>query len=222
VRLFGTYVAIAVLSAACAHGGTPASAPSSSLAPPSIRVNPVNIERVRGDLPGGYEVADIRGAGAPLAFWGFSPDWVADPPQCGALAIPVANGATTKGWSGSGPGGIVYAVVTGTPPAQVNLDPVVIAECGQWTLAAGHSTGTVSLVAAPQIDGAATVGMATATTTTVEGGTETSSQARTYSAYLGDYVAFVTVVTDPGSPNPPLSQDFAAALLVKTVAALRG
>lgn len=64
--------------------------------------------------------------------------------------------------------------------------------------------------------------MATATTTVVEGGTETRSHADTFTAYLGDYVAFVAVVTDPGSPNPALGQEFAAQLLVKTVSALRG
>ncbi|MDT5190689.1 MAG: hypothetical protein QOI28_2940, partial [Mycobacterium sp.] len=36
------------------------------------------------------------------------------------------------------------------------------------------------------------------------------------------YTAYVTVVTDPGSSGPVLDADFAAALLVKTVAALRG
>ncbi|MBW8711263.1 MAG: DUF5642 family protein, partial [Mycobacterium sp.] len=54
------------------------------------------------------------------------------------------------------------------------------------------------------------------------GGTETRSHADTFTAYLGDYVTFVTVVSDPGSPNPALGQDFAADLLVKTVSALRG
>ena len=223
MRLFGTYAALALLLAACAQGGQPPSATQSSTPPrPTVHANPANIERVRAELPGGYEVADLHGAVSPLAFWGFGPDWVADPPQCGALADPLVNGTTTRGWSGSGPGGIVYAVVTGSPPAQVNVDPAVIAECGQWTLASGHSTGSVTLVQAPHVDGAATVGMATATKTVVEGGTETSSQAHTFSAYLGDYLAFVTVVTDPGSPNPPLGQDFAAALLMKTVSALRG
>jgi hypothetical protein len=76
-------------------------------------------------------------------------------------------------------------------------------------------------VAAPVIDGATTVGLATTTTTTVEGGTETHSRADTFTAYLTGYVAFVTVVTDPGSPNPSLGQDFAAELLVKTASALR-
>jgi len=77
-------------------------------------------------------------------------------------------------------------------------------------------------VAAPAIDGAATVGLSITATTVVEGGTETHSHADTFTAYLGEYVAFITVVTEPGSPNPALGQDFAAELLVKTVSALRG
>ena len=64
--------------------------------------------------------------------------------------------------------------------------------------------------------------MDTVANTVVEGGTETTSSAYTFSAYLDDYLAFVTVVMDPGSPNPPLGQEFAADLLVKTVSALRG
>lgn len=97
-----------------------------------------------------------------------------------------------------------------------------MADCGRWSVTSGNTTGTVDLVDAPAIDGADTVGMATVARTVVEGGTETTSTASTFSAYLGDYLAFVTVVTDPGSPGPALDRDFAAALLVKTVSALRG
>jgi Domain of unknown function (DUF5642) len=185
-------------------------------------VNPARVDRVRGELPDGYEVADFTGPAAPAALWGLRPGWTAEPEPCARLGDPVVGAATTRGWSGSGPGGIVHVVVAGSPPAQTDLDPALITECGQWTLSAGHTSGTVTLVAAPAVDGAATLGMTTATTTVVEGGTETHSRADTVTAYLGDYVAFVTVVTDPGSPNPPLGQDFAAALLVKTVSALRG
>jgi hypothetical protein len=32
----------------------------------------------------------------------------------------------------------------------------------------------------------------------------------------------VTIVTDPGSPDPALGPDFAAALLAKAVSAVRG
>ena len=174
---------------------------------------------MRTALPSGYEVAALAGRAAPVVFWGLGPDWTADPLRCGALADPVADAATTRGWSASGAGGIVYAVVTGS---KATLDPSLIDECGQWTVSAGHTSGSVMSVAAPAIDGATTVGLSTTTTTLVEGGTETHSHAETFTAYLGEYVALVTVVTDPGSPNPPLGQDFAAELLVKTVSALRG
>ena len=138
------------------------------------------------------------------------------------LAGPATDDATTKGWSGSGPGGIVHAVVTGSPTSPVAFDPAVLAECGQWTVISGNTTGTVNLIGAPVIDDATTVGMDTVAKTVVEGGTETTSAVYTFSAYLGDYLAYVTVVTDPGSPNPALGQEFAADLLVKTVSALRG
>jgi hypothetical protein len=102
------------------------------------------------------------------------------------------------------------------------LDPAVLGECGTSTLTAGHTSGTVTTVEAPAIDAATTLGLRTETTTVVEGGTETHSHADTFTAYLAGYVAFITVVSDPGSPNPSLGQDFAAELLVKTVSALRG
>jgi hypothetical protein len=182
-------------------------------------VNPARIERVRTELPSGYEVAALPGRAAPVALWGLGLGWTADPPRCGALADPVDGTATTRGWSASGAGGIVYAVVAGSTST---FDPSLIDECGQWTLSGGHTSGTVALAAAPAIDGAATVGLTTSTTTVVEGGTETHSHADTFTTYLGDYVVFVTVVSDPGSPNPPLGQDFASDLLVKTLSALRG
>jgi len=217
VRLFALLAALFVLVAAC--GGAPSSAPQSASSHSSTQVNPARIDRVRTELPSGYEVAALSGRAAPIAFWGLGPDWTADPQRCGALADPVATGSTTRGWSASGAGGIVYAVVV---TSAATLDQSLIAECGQWTVSAGRTSGSVALVAAPAIDGAATVGMGTTATTAVEGGTETHSHADTFTAYLGDYVAFVTVVTDPGSPNPALGQDFAAELLVKTVSALRG
>jgi hypothetical protein len=64
--------------------------------------------------------------------------------------------------------------------------------------------------------------MVTDATTVVEGGTETHSRAATFSAYLSGHVVYVTIVTDPGSPDPALGQDFAAALLAKAVSAVRG
>jgi hypothetical protein len=217
VRLFALLAALSLCMTAC--GQSPSSVPSTATPASSNAVSPARIERVRTALPSGYEVAALAGRAAPVVFWGLGPDWTADPLRCGALADPVADAATTRGWSASGAGGIVYAVVAGS---KATLDPSLIDECGQWTVSAGHTSGSVTSVAAPAIDGAATVGLSTTTTTLVEGGTETHSHAETFTAYLGEYVALVTVVTDPGSPNPPLGQDFAAELLVKTVSALRG
>ena len=222
MRLFVSIAVVALCTAGC---GQPPGSPATSSAVPSspqVHVQPADIAKVRGDLPAGYEVGDITGRTAPAAMWGFGPGWTADPRQCRALADPVTDGAVTRGWSASGGGGIVYAVVTGAPPAQVGLDAALIAECAHWSLSAGHTSGSVTFTAAPAIDGVTTVGLSSAITTVVEGGTETRAHADTFTAYLGDYVAFVTVVTDPGSPNPPLGQDFAAELLVKTVSALRG
>ncbi|MGX9787657.1 DUF5642 family protein [Mycobacterium sp. MMS18-G62] len=217
MRLFGLFAALVLFVAAC--GRSPSLAPSPTPSSSAAQVNPARIERVRGDLPAGYEVTPLSGRAAPVLFWGFGPGWAADPPRCGALADPAADAPTTRGWSASGAGGIVYAVVAGT---RADLDPSVVAECGQWSLTSGRTSGSVTSVAAPAIDGAATVGMTVATTTVVEGGTETHSHADSFTAYLGDYVAMVTIVSDPGSPNPALGQEFAAELLVKTVSALRG
>ena len=216
VRLFALLAALSLYLAACA--GPPAPAPSTATSGSSTRVNPARIDRVRADLPSGYEVAALSGRAAPVAFWGLGPDWTADPPGCGALVDPVADAPTARGWSASGAGGIVYAVVAGSP---ATLDPSLIDTCGQWTVSAGQTSGSVTFVAAPAIDGAATVGLSTTTTTVVEGGTETHTHAVSFTAYLAGYVAFVTVVSDPDSPNPSLGQDFAAQLLVKTVSALR-
>jgi hypothetical protein len=241
VRVFAAGAAVA-LCAACGPSDAPHPA-AGSLAPSSqaVGVDLAGVARVRGDLPAGYEVGDLVGRVAPLAFWGFGPQWVADPPQCGVLADPAVDAATVRGWSASGPGGIVYVVAaaggqersdsgdgTGGQERSDSGDgtggsvPAILAECDSTTLTAGHTSGTVATVEAPAIDGASTVGIRTDTTTVVEGGTETHSHADTFTAYLDGYVAYVTVVTDPGSSVQALDADFAAALLVKTVSALRG
>ena len=214
-------VALCVVTA-CGHPDESRGASTTGPTNAATTVNPANITRSRSELPAGYQVGAVSGPASPVVFWGFGPGWVTEPVACGVLAGATGDDATTRGWSGSGPGGIVHVVVTGSPAAPVTFEPAVLAECGQWTVVSGNTSGTVNLVDAPAIDGAATVGMTTVAKTVVEGGTETASTASTFSAYLGDYLAFVTVVTDPGSPNPPLGQEFAAELLVKTVSALRG
>lgn len=183
-------------------------------------MNPARIDRARQDLPPGYEVVAIEPQATPVSLWGFGPEWTADPAACGAQAAREIE--PTRGWSASGPGGIVYAGVAKLGPGvpvDLRRDP----QCEQWSVSGGHSVGTVTAVTAPPIEGAVTAGMSTAVTTTVEGGTETRSHADTFTADLGGgYHVFVSVITDPGSPNPALGPAFASDLLVKTVSALRG
>lgn len=181
-------------------------------------MHPARVDRVRADLPAGYEFAALSGRPAPVTLWGFGQEWAADPSQCGVLGDPAGQGAV-HGWSASGSGGIVYAVVANASAA---VDQPLWDACGTWTLSAGHTSGVVELVAGPAVDGAVTSGMQTVATTVVEGGTQTHSDADTFIAYLTDYVAYVTVVTDPGSSTDPLGAGFASDLLVKTVAAIRG
>jgi hypothetical protein len=259
VRVFAAGAAVA-LCAACGPSDAPHPAAGSS-APSSqaMGIDLAGVARVRGGLPAGYEVGDLLGRVTPLAFWGFGPQWAADPPQCGVLADPAVDAGSVRGWSASGPGGIVYVVaaaaltggqersdsgdVTGGQERSDLWDVTggqersdlgdvtggqersdlgdVTGACSSSTLTAGHTSGTVAMVEAPAIDGATTVGVRTDTTTVVEGGTETHSHADTFTAYLDGYVAYVTVVTDPGSSEQPLDAGFAAALLIKTVSALR-
>lgn len=181
-------------------------------------MTPSNIRRLRPAFPSGYEVTDVSGARSPAGYWGFGADWTADPGQCASLAAPVTGNTQSQGLAGSGPGGIVYVAVAAAEP----LNPGVVAACSHWTMIGGRTSATVALTPAPDIDAVPTVGMSTAARTVVEGGTETDSESQTVSAYLGDYVAYVVVVTDPGAPQPPLAPDFAATLLAKAVAALRG
>lgn len=215
---------VAVL-AACAH--SPAPPPSASSAkPPSTRgvaVNPAHIKRLVRDLPSGYEVTtDIPGSASPRVIWGLAAGVTATPPQCAALADPGhGRGESAQGMSASGTGGIVDAVVVALPGA-AQLDDDVVAACARWSMTSGHATANVRLTGAPHVDDAETVGMVADITSSVESGSQTDSRAYTFTAYLGDYYAFTTLTTDPGSALPSLSPRFAADLLVKTVSALRG
>ncbi|OBG45084.1 DUF5642 family protein [Mycolicibacterium fortuitum] len=227
MRLFAAATALLVCTlAGVACGPRPAPQPAPTWSGPqpaadSATVNPVRIDRVRRDLPAGYEVVALDPLATPVSLWGFGPDWTADPAHCAAPAAPDTEPG--RGWSASGPGGIVYAAVAKVKGMDQSEPD---APCGQWTVSGGHSTGTVAAVPAPAIEGAVTVGMSTAVTTVVEGGTETRSHADTFTADLDSegtgYHLFITVVTDPGSPEPALDAAFASGLLVKTVSALRG
>ena len=101
--------ALALLCAAC--GRPPEPAATSSTEPRVVSVNPARIDRARSALPDGYEVAGYAEPSAPITLWGFGDAAASEPVQCGALVAPALDPATTRGWSASGPGGIVYAVV---------------------------------------------------------------------------------------------------------------
>jgi hypothetical protein len=212
---------VALLLAACAHSRAPEPAPSDT--GQARRVNPVNVKRVGRELPPGYEVTGVSGVAAPSAIWGLGADGTAAPSRCAALADPSGgHGGSVQGISGSGPGGIVYAVVTAVPTGPVALDHALVAGCPRWSMGNGRATARVHLIEPPHIDGVQTLGMAVDITTAVEGGNEIDSRANTFTAYLGDCYAFTTLVSDPGSSGLPLPPQFAADLLVKTVSALRG
>ncbi|BBX97868.1 DUF5642 family protein [Mycobacterium lacus] len=222
MRPFWIGAVVALLAAACARTPAPAPAPSPSAHPTAV--NPANIKRVGRELPPGYEVSTAIPAGvSPRVTWGLEPDMGARPPQCAALADP-GNGRdqSAQGVSGSGAGGIVGAVVVAVRPGPVDLNHTVVAACGQWTMFDEHTTVSVRLTDPPHVDGAETLGMVADTRTSVESGTEIDSRIYTFVAYLGDYYAFTTLTTDPGSPLPALTPQFAADLLVKTVSELRG
>jgi hypothetical protein len=214
----GALVTVLAIISACS--AVPKTAPSRTPVG-AVHINPANIRRVAGELPPGDEITKITGISTPARLWGLGPAATAYPPQCAALADPVqGRGESAQGVSGSGPGGIVDAVVAASGP--VRLDPNVAAQCKQWNMSTGHATASVRLIDPPRIGGVETLGMASDTMTSVEGGIEIVSRAYTFTAYLGDYYAFTTLITDPGSAHPPLTPQFAADLLVKTVSALRG
>jgi Domain of unknown function (DUF5642) len=216
-------VLAAVFVTACTTS-LPAGAPASTTgASPARAITASNIRRLGHAFPAGYELAQVHSPGArsPAGYWGFGGDFDADPAQCAALANPVTGEGPPQGLAGSGAGGIVYAVVVASS-TPLQPDPAIVADCPRWSMTAGRTSAAVELTRAPQIEGVATVGMRTTTRTIVEGGTGTASQIQTVSAYLGDYLAFVAVVTDPGATATPLPPDFASELLVKAVAALRG
>nr|WP_234712942.1 DUF5642 family protein [Mycolicibacterium komanii]CRL76439.1 hypothetical protein CPGR_04472 [Mycolicibacterium komanii] len=207
-----------IWTSACGNPAGPSPADESTNEMPP-QINPARIDRARTFLPDGYEVSDLVGPISPITAWGYGTRWTADPARCAALADPTADATSTDGWTASGPGGIVYAVVA---TGRGDVDRAALDECRQWTVESGRTTGSVTLESAPAIEDASTVAMTTSSRTVVEGGTETRAHAHTVTAYLGDHVAFVAVVTDPGSPNPQLDSEFTAHLMTETVSALRG
>ena len=210
-----------LLLAGCAHPGEPP--PKPSVNAPAGHVDPGNVRRVRRELPPGYEVAPLADMTAPPAIWGIGGAGISIPPRCAALADPAGgHGQRSQGFSGSGAGGTVYTAVVAAPVGPAALDHALVAQCRQWRMTGRRASARIHLVDAPHIDAAETLGMAVEIATSVEGGNEIASQASTFTAYLGDYYAFTTLISDPGSPHPALTQQFAADLLMKTVSAVRG
>jgi hypothetical protein len=212
-------------AAACAQSPphAPSPSPTKSSPPHGVAVNPAHIKRLVREFPPGYEVTTtVPGEASPTVIWGLAAGAVGTPTQCVALADPGGGrGHSAQGVSSSGAGGIVNAVVVALPAA-VKLDRDLVTTCGQWSMAAGHTTADVRLTDAPHVNDAETVGMVAEVRSSVESGTEIDSRAYTFTAYLGDYYAFTTLTTDPGSALPALPPQFVADLLVKTVSALRG
>jgi hypothetical protein len=209
-----------VLLTGCASAPVPPATPAKSTAH-TAPVNPANIKRVVRDLPPNYEVSTgVPNAASPRAIWGIDPDATSKPASCAVLADPgKGRDQSAQGLSASGPGGIINVALVALP--DIDLDPNVVDDCGQWSMTAAHTTAAVRLTDPPHIDDAQTVGMIVDLKSAVESGTEIDSRAYTFTAYLGGYLAFTTVTTDPGSALPALPPQFAADLLVKTVSTLR-
>jgi Domain of unknown function (DUF5642) len=215
-------VAVSLLMlVACGHPSERTPSPSASAQ--ARHIDPGNIRRVRRDIPSGYEATPVSGVTAPPGIWGLGGAGVARPARCAALADPAGgHGQSAQGISGSGAGGTVYAIVVKAPTGPVGLDRSLVAQCRQWSMTGRRASARVHLIDPPRIDGAETLGMAAEIVTSVEGGNEIGSQASTFIAYLGDCYAFTTVISDPGSPDPALTPQFGADLLVKTISALQG
>lgn len=218
---------LALLAAACTHSPAPTPPATPTKAPPAQAavVNPANIKRVVRELPPNYEVITTTTGGvSPRVTWSLKADASgtrASPSRCVTLADPGdGRDQSAQRVSGSGSGGIIDVVVVALP-GPVDMPHDVVAGCGQWTMAAGHTTASVHLTDAPHVDGAETLGMVVDIKSSVESGTETDSRAYTFIAYLDDYYAFTTLTTDPGSALPALPPRYAADLLVKTVSTLR-
>lgn len=216
--------ALALAVAGCAHPPAPKPPAVPAKTPPgnAAAVNPANIKRIIRDLPPGYEVSSgIPSAASPRVIWSLGDELQSKPAKCATLADP-GNGRdqSAQGVSGSGSGGILNAVVV-TLPGPVDFPEDLLTTCAHWSETAGKTVVRVHLTDAPHVDGVPTVGMVADVKSSVESGTEIDSRVYTFTAYLGNYYAFTTLTTDPGSALPVLPPQFAADLLTKTVSTLR-
>lgn len=225
MRIVAVGAALALLTAIAGCGSPPPDAPpatatSGSAAPTGI--DPVRIKRIRAELPDGYEVAEVAADADLAGLAGYRRGWTADPADCAALLGP-AEPTATRGLSASGAAGTVYVTVTpdsGEPPAE----PEEPGACADWTMAYQHSTARVAPGVAPHIDGAVTAGLRAGSVTAVESAAHTESTIRWLTAIPtaqpDGYLVAVTVITTPGTAEGPLTDDYAAGLLVAAVAVL--
>ena len=218
MRWHAAGLTVLAIVGACASPPAPPIQSSAAAAPPAV--NTANVVRVRSALPQGYEVAELTGPVSAASLWGFGAGWTADPPQCATLADPAPYDRGARGLSASGVGGTVFVVVSATVDGTPGPD--VFTQCGSWTMTFVQTSAQVIRTDAPAIEGADTAAWAATTRTIVESGSETNARATTALAYLDHHVAYVTLVTDPGSPDPPLDSGFVFDMLATTVAALRG
>ena len=205
---------LVLLCAACGQGG---GASTSSVTTSSRVADPAGIDRIRSRLPAAYEIATLPKPPMPVTFWGFTAGWAPDPVPCGVL-VTVAAGVPVRGWSASGPGGIVYALAApGAVPSREVID-----ECANWTLGGGRTTASVSVHDGPPVPDATTIAMTADIATRVENGTETRSHATTLIAYTDALAISVTVVTDPGAGGQPQQEQLPEQMLGAAVRAIRG
>ncbi|WP_280829510.1 DUF5642 family protein [Mycobacterium sp. OTB74] len=180
-----------------------------------VVANSAGIDKIRTQLPKGYEIAPLPKPAVPTTFWGLPPHWTSDPARCGVLPTP--DDDEIRGWSASGPGGIVYATAgPAVAPSAAMLDA-----CPQWILTADQSVAAISHAKPPLIPDAQTLALAVGVSSRVENGAKTQSQAVTLVAYLDILAVSVTVVTDPGVSGPALPPEFATTLLAAAVRAVR-
>lgn len=207
---------VVLLCAACGSTTEAARPTTTAAAKPA---DPAAIGRMRQQLPNdlqSYEFGPLPAPAVPTTFWGMSSESAADPPACAALVAAPADGV--RGWSASGPGGIVYvSAAPGGAPA-----PELVGDCHTWTLSTGRARAAIDVTDAPAIADARTLGMTAHITTSVENGAQTHSQATTLIAYVDTVAVSITTVTDPGAVAPPLPADLPAALLAAAVRSVRG
>jgi hypothetical protein len=63
------FAAVVLAVVACDGQPGPSTSVTSVPSTSSAELNPARIDRVRADLPGGYEVADVAGKTTPVALW---------------------------------------------------------------------------------------------------------------------------------------------------------